>query len=148
VPLPSLNLSGDLPAGIHACSRPELLERFGTATPRRLVVGMRLARILDLAEHSGGVTRVIVFGSFVSDKPDPDDVDVFLIMKDTFDLNAVTGEARLVFEHSAAQAHFGASVFWVTRASCFPSEAEMVSGWSLKRDGSVRGIVEVTKEQS
>jgi Nucleotidyltransferase domain len=148
VPLPSLSLTGDLPAGIHACSRRELLERFGMVSPRRLVVGMRLERILDLVYQLGGVARVIVFGSFVSGKPDPNDVDVFLIMEDAFDLNAVTGEARLVFDHSAAQAHFGASVFWVRRASCFPTEAEMVSGWSLKRDGSMRGLVEITKEQS
>jgi hypothetical protein len=109
---------------------------------------MRLERILDLVYQFGGVARVIVFGSFVSGKPDPNDVDVFLIMEDAFDLNAVTGEARLVFDHSAAQAHFGASVFWVRRTSCFPTEAEMVSGWSLKRDGSMRGIVEIAKEQS
>ncbi len=30
-----------------------------------------------------------------------------------FDLSEVTGEARLIFDHAAAQAHFGASVFWL-----------------------------------
>jgi len=30
------------------------------------------------------------------------DVDVFLIMHDTFDLTQVTGEARLIFDHAAA----------------------------------------------
>ncbi len=109
---------------------------------------MRLERILDLVARSGHVARIIVFGSFVSDKTEPNDVDLFLIMEDTFDLSAVTGEARLVFDHPTAQAHFGASVFWVRRVSCFPNETEMVSGWSLKRNGSMRGIVEVTKEQS
>ena len=148
MPIPVLNAAGDLPLGVHACSQSELLERFGAVSARRSLIGMRLKRVLALVADSGQVARTIVFGSFVSDKPEPNDVDLFLVMEDTFDLAKVSGEARLVFDHSAAQAHFGASIFWVRRASCFPSEAEMVSGWSLKRDGSARGIVELMKELS
>ena len=109
---------------------------------------MRLERILELVAEAGHMARVIVFGSFVSSKVEPNDVDLFVIMEDTFDLANVIGEPRLLFDHSTAQARFGASVFWVRRASCFPNEAEMISGWGLKRDGNARGIVEVTKELS
>lgn len=144
--LPAPNADGDLPSGVHACSLREVLDRFGSSTARRRLMGMRLKRVLDLVADTGQAARVVVFGSFVSEKPEPNDVDVFLVMDDAFDLDAVTGESRLVFEHGAAQAHFGASVFWVRRSACFPSEAEMVSGWGLKRDGNIRGIVEVTKE--
>jgi len=62
-----------------------------------------------------------------------------------FDLDQVVGEARLVFDHSAAQAHFGASIFWLRQLAAFPSEEEAVLGWQLKRDGTRRGIVEVTE---
>ena len=92
-----------------------------------------------------GSERVIVFGSFVSDKEAPHDIDLFLVMEDSFDLSLVTGEAKLLFEHAVAQSHFGASIFWSRRASCFPSEEEMVAGWGLKRDGTVRGLVEVER---
>lgn len=78
-------------------------------------------------------------------KPDPNDVDVFLVMNDMFDLSQVTGEARLVFDHPAAQAHFGASIFWLRQLAALPSEEELVRGWQLKRDGTRRGIVEVTE---
>jgi hypothetical protein len=67
-------------------------------------------------------------------------------MEDTFTLDLVAGEARLVFDNAFAQAHFGASVFWVRRCACFPSEAEMVSGWGLKRGGDYRGIAEIMME--
>ena len=107
---------------------------------------MRLERILQLVAEAGHAARTIVFGSFLSDKKEPNDVDLLLIMEDTFDLAKVTGEPRLLFDHSTAQARFGASVFWVRRASCFPNEAEMVSGWGLKRDGSIRGLVEIAEE--
>ena len=102
--------------------------------------------MLDLANATGQVARIIVFGSFLSDKAAPNDVDVFLMMEDTFSLDGVSGEARLVFNQPSAQAHFGASVFWVRRPACFPSEFELVSGWAEKRDGRPRGIVEVMKE--
>ncbi len=146
MPLPALIETGDLPPGVHQGSLRELIGQFGTETQRRRIVASRLRRVLELAGATGQVARVIVFGSFLSDKAEPNDVDVFLVMEDTFDLDGVSGEARLVFNQPSAQAYFGASVFWVRRLACFPSESELVSGWALKRDGSTRGIVEVTKE--
>ena len=104
---------------------------------------MRLRRVYELAVATGHVSRFIVFGSFVTAKPEPNDVDLFLLMDDTFDLTQLTGEGRLVFDHSAAQAHFGASIFWLRRLAALPNEEEAVLGWQLKRDGTRRGIVEV-----
>lgn len=78
-------------------------------------------------------------------KLEPNDVDVFLVMLDAFDLSQVTGEARLVFDHPSAQAHFGASVFWLRQLAALPDEEEAVLGWQLTRDGTRRGIVEVTE---
>jgi hypothetical protein len=34
----------------------------------------------------------VVFGSFVTDTPQPNDVDVFLLMDDNFDASQFTGE--------------------------------------------------------
>jgi hypothetical protein len=82
-------------------------------------------------------------GSAKPAKPEPNDVDLFLLMDDTFDLSQVTGEARLVFDHPAVQAHFGASIFWLRRLAALPNEEEAILGWQLKRDGTRRGIVEI-----
>ena len=141
--LPPFNAGGDLPPGIHRGTIAETLERFATGSAQRRVVGLRLERVFALLAACGHLSRAIIFGSFVSDKEVPNDLDLFLIMEDSFDLAAVAGEARLIFDHAAAQSHFGASIFWVRRMSCFPSEEEMVSGWALKRDGTARGLVEV-----
>ena len=81
-------------------------------------------------------------------KPDPNDVDVFMIMDDAFDLSQITGEERLLFDHASAQAHFGASIFWLRRLAAFPSEEEAILGWQRKRDGAYRGIVELTGVQT
>jgi len=55
-------------------------------------------------------------------------------------------EAALVFDHSAADAHFGASVFWVPRLATFGGEQAAVEYWQVKRAGGRRGIVEITEE--
>ena len=143
--LPSITETGDLPQGVYPASLQEVLNQFGQATIQRKLVGMRLKRVYELAAATGQMKRFIVFGSFLTAKPEPNDVDVFLVMHDTFDLTQVTGEARLIFDHPAAQAHFGTSIFWLRQLAALPNEDEAVLGWQLKRDGTRRGIVEVTE---
>ena len=58
----------------------------------------------------------------------------------------MSGEAALVFDHSVADAHFGASVFWVRCLAAFGGEQAAVEYWQVKREGGRRGIVEITEE--
>ena len=73
---------------------------------------------------------------------------MFLVMDDTFDASQVTGDARLLFDHAAAPAHFGASVFWVRHLAARPGEQAAVEFWQVKRGGGRRGIVEILTEAS
>ena len=98
------------------------------------------------ARASGHLARFVVFGSFVTDKPEPNDLDVFLLMEDTFDASTVEGETRLLFDHAAAQAAFGASVFWLRRRAAWEGEATAIEYWQVKRGGDRRGIVEIILE--
>jgi hypothetical protein len=143
VPLPSITETGDLPQGLHRASLEEVLSHFAEGSVQRKLVGMRLRRVYELAIATRHVKRFIIFGSFVTSKPEPNDVDVFLVMDDAFDLSQVKGEATLVFDHPAAQAHFGASIFWLRQLAALPSEEEAVQSWQRKRDGARRGIVEI-----
>ena len=99
------------------------------------------------ATGTGQLARFVVFGSFISAKREPADVDVFLLMEETFDMGQLTGEARVLFDHAAAQAHFGASVFWLRRLAALGGEEQAIVGWQIKRDGTFRGIIEVVEEQ-
>jgi uncharacterized protein DUF6932 len=83
---------GDLPVGIHQATLAEVMERFGQSNFQRRVMAQRLARIYDLSQSTGQVARFIVYGSFITAKPFPNDVDVFLLMEDTFDSNQLSGE--------------------------------------------------------
>jgi hypothetical protein len=105
-----------------------------------------LRRTYRIAAASGDLARFVVFGSFVTAKREPADVDVFVLMDDAFDASRLTGEVRLLFDHAAAQASFGASVFWLRRRAALEGEAAAMELWQVKRDGSLRGIVEIVPE--
>lgn len=144
--LPPFEPSGDLPPGVYPATLAEALQRFGTGSVQRNSVALRLERIYHVSQGTGHLARCIVFGSFVTAKAEPNDVDVFLLMEDSFDFGQLTGETRLLFEHASAQAHFGASVFWLRRMAAFLGEHATIEHWQIKRDGGQRGIVEIIRE--
>ena len=140
---PDSNENGDLPPGIHQATLAEVVDHFGRGTPQRQIMVRRLEHIYTLAAQTGHLARFIIFGSFVTNKPDPGDVDIFLLMEDSFDVSQVSGEAALIFDHVATQNYEGASIFWIRRLAALEEEEATVAYWQLKRDGNQRGIVEV-----
>lgn len=144
--LPEFKENGDLPRGIHKTTLKELLSRFSSGSPKRMVLALRLKRIYQIALDTGNLSRFVIFGSFITEKANPNDVDVFMLMEDDFDFSKVTGETKLLFDHSMAQSHFGCSVFWVRRLAALGGEDETIEYWQIKRDGTYRGIVEITEE--
>jgi len=98
----------------------------------------------QLAVRTGAPRSFCVFGSFVSTEPTPRDVDVILVMRHDFRVEHCPREALTVFTHADAQARFGASVFWL-REGMLDEHAmrEFFLVWQTKRDGTLRGILEV-----
>ena len=140
---PEFDASGDMPPGIHPALLGEVVAHFGSGTPQRQRVSRRLEHIYALAKASGHLARFIVFGSFVTAKPAPNDVDIFLLMEDSFDVSRIPHDMLTVFDHTAAQNLLGASVFWIRRAAALGGEEATIEHWQITRAGGQRGIVEV-----
>ena len=145
---PEFGNNGDLPEGIYEATLTEILQNFGTENAQRIRLGQRLERIYTLVNSTGQVARFIVFGSFVTAKPIPGDVDIFLLMENSFDADQVPGEAALIFDHEKAQNVLGASIFWIRKLAAIGGEQEAVEYWQIKRDNTRRGIVEVIHNDS
>jgi hypothetical protein len=142
--LPEFNEAGDLPAGIHPASLAEVMVRFGHGTNQRAAVTARLRRIYDLAVATGALDRLVVFGSYVSDIPVPNDVDVILVMREEFNPDSCPVESLVLFEHGRAGAELGASIFWVRPGMLLGEPLEQfLAHWQRKRDGTLRGLVEI-----
>src|SRR5262249_41732827 len=93
--------------GVHPSTMDDVVARLGTGTPQRQAVTASLREIYDLARPSGKLDRVILFGSYVTARPEPNDVDIVLVMRDDFDLHACDRYTRRLFDHQRAANSFG-----------------------------------------
>jgi hypothetical protein len=144
MPLPDFNEFGDLPAGHYPASLAEVVARFGSGTTQRTAVTGRLNRICQLAVATGHLDRVVVFGSYVSDADEPNDVDVILVMGNDFRPEDCPAESSVLFDHARADDELGASIFWVRPDMLLGEPLEQfLAHWQIKRDGTRRGIVEI-----
>jgi uncharacterized protein DUF6932 len=145
MPLPDFNQFGDLPEGTYQASLAEVLARFESGTPQRKAVSERLKRIRQLAIATGHLDRLLVFGSYVSDVSEPNDVDIILVMRDDFRSETCPRESSVLFDHARAHDELGASVFWVRPEMLLGEPLEQfLAFWQTKRDGRRRGIVEIS----
>lgn len=90
MPIPTLDGSGLLPEGLHDCTIDEIEEAFGrfVASDRRPRLFRDLRRYFDEACAARAGTHLIVNGSFVTSKPDPNDIDVVLVLRASLNLTA------------------------------------------------------------
>jgi hypothetical protein len=147
MPLPEFNAVGDLPIGIHKVTLEEVLLRFSSETGQRGLVTRRLLHVYNLARRTGYLERFVIFGSYITNKTEPNYADVILIMKDAFNVETCPVEFLALFDHAVGQVRYGVSIFW-TRPSALIRETidEYISYWQIKRDKTLRGIVEVIEE--
>jgi hypothetical protein len=147
--LPEFNEQGDLPVGVHHATLDEVLTLFGHGTPQRQVVTAQLVRIYELARATGKLLRFVIFGSYVTVKPAPNDIDIILVMRDDFEVAECDAQTQPLFDHLRAQQIFGASVFSVRPSTVLLATIdEFISYWQIKRDQTQRGIIEVRVEEA
>jgi hypothetical protein len=141
--LPEFNEQGNLPEGVHTATEEEVIARFATSSARRRWLGERLRDVIATAKATGKLSRLIVWGSFVTAKEAPNDLDLLLVMAADFDPAQVPEPLRLLFDYPKARIRFRADAFW-TRASM---PADILTLWldtyQVGKDFQRRGIVEV-----
>jgi predicted nucleotidyltransferase len=143
VVLPELTAEGDLPPGVHGADWQEFQSRFGCSSPRRVWLSGRLRELVELAAISGKLRRVFVWGSFVTAKPVPKDLDILLIMDEDFEVEAIAAVAQTVFDSVRARLLFESDVFWA-RASIGNEALQLwLETYQISRSFRKRGIVEL-----
>lgn len=144
MPLPAFNEFGDLPEGSHLTTFDEVVARFGVGSTQRQAVTNRLRRIYQLAVATGQLDRLLIFGSYVSDVDEPNDVDVILVMRNEFHSEECPADSLVLFDHERADRELGASVFWI-RPDMLLGEPldQFLAFWQTKRDGRRRGVAEI-----
>ena len=84
--IPTLD-DGVLPEGIHDCPADEVAEAFGRfqRSDRRMKLMEKLTAYLRDAKQSALVLWVIIDGSFVTAKDEPEDIDLIVVLKPDID---------------------------------------------------------------
>ncbi len=97
---------------------------------------------MELAARNGKLRRVFIWGSFVTAKPAPRDLDLLLIMDEDFEVDAVAAPARAVFDSVRAKLLFEADVFWARSSIGHELLDLWLDTYRTARSFRKRGIVE------
>ena len=76
--IPPFNDNGVLPFGVHRATFEEVYERFGHGSEQREAQLQSLEWLMPLCRKAG-ITKVLLNGSFVTDRLEPNDVDCVLL---------------------------------------------------------------------
>src|SRR4051794_19742997 len=89
--IPDFRPDGYLPEGLYLATEAEVVFRFGSSSPRRRRLVLRLRRWVELARRTG-CRRLFVDGSFVTAKPTPGDVDAVVFLGKDFQHQVDAGD--------------------------------------------------------
>ncbi|MCY2950730.1 MAG: hypothetical protein NTU53_01985 [Planctomycetota bacterium] len=76
--IPAFNESGYLPPGIHVATIEEVIARFGGGSEIRRAQGQSLMWLVPVC-RAAGIVRLVINGSFVTSRSEPNDVDCLLL---------------------------------------------------------------------
>jgi len=141
--IPDYNIDGNLPEGIYLFEEEEFINHFSSSSARRKWLGDRMRELLALIKSTGQLDRIFVWGSFVSAKESPNDVDILLLMKETFQLEKISEDSKVIFDHVAARIRFHIDIFWSKSTIGEKTLHLWLDTYQIAKDFKRRGIVEV-----
>jgi hypothetical protein len=145
MPIPPLDQHGLLSVGIHDCTLDELKGRFGSfqINDQRPKLFHKLVAFIVEAQTARFARCLLIDGSFVTAKADPNDIDLVLVLPLTHDLEADLSPAQynLVSKRSV-QKRYGFDIVTVREITAEYNEAaaffQQVRGQPALRKGLLR----------
>lgn len=142
--IPALDDQGFLPPGIYLAPLDQVVARFGSGNPTREGLGGLLTEIVGAARRYPTLKRVLVWGSFVSAKPEPRDLDFSVVIGRDHRGSSIASEHRRFFTEYDANVFYGVDNGYLTVPDYnFDKYIEFVNFFGTTRTGAPRGIVEV-----
>jgi hypothetical protein len=78
--LPEFELNGNLPPGIHLTKLSEIRTRLGVGSVARQHQMNLLQMVADAAQNYSTIKRILLWGSFITTKPEPNDLDYSIVV--------------------------------------------------------------------
>lgn len=144
--LPKFDFDGDLPPGIHQTTIDELEQRLGrfVVSDRRIKVFTLFKHLMTMARSSGIVDRLVVGGSFVTAKAEPNDIDVVIILSTDVDFEALTPSQYTVTDRRALRRVLKTEALDIITVRNGTTRMDLVlEFFQSTRDNKQVGVVEV-----
>ena len=143
MPIPSFGEDGWLPVGHHAATWEEVVARFGgDVGSRRASLTSKLLELRDALRSCGLAGRVLLNGSYVSAKAEPDDFDLLLIGPPDIQLLKDSNPALAeLLDAERVEKLFECSLFYVSSES--PALGEILTLWDHSKEKVPKGSIEV-----
>src|SRR5579862_4807221 len=145
MPIPAFDKDGFLPQGVHDCTFDEVKARFGAfqGSDRRPQLFQKLENLLRECRAAQLGQWLLVDGSFVTAKTDPNDIDLVLVLFRHFDVMADLPPLQYnLISKRAVQKRFGFDMIAVREESVEYAEAvnffAQVRGAPTARKGILR----------
>ena len=139
--IPDFREDGYLPEGLHLATEAEIIFRFGTSTNQRRRLALRLRRWIELS-RSVAAKRLFVDGSFVTAKPEPNDVDAVVWLADDFIDRVSRGDIQAIELETMLLTRRPEEIFAAEDRRDWDDWVEFFSR-TREPDGRPKGIVEV-----
>ena len=144
MPIPRFNEHDWLPDGIYDGTLEEARVRFGTfhGSDRRSWLWAKCVEFIREAKASGLVEAVLVDGSFATAEPDPDDIDLILVVAASHNFSAeLPPDHYNVLAQTRARRRFGFDIV-VKNGSENLAQATAFFQQVKQRPGLKKGILE------
>ena len=143
MPIPLLRDDGTLPPGIYRATFTETFAVFGQGAARQDKAEL-LKIVVEAARQYPTIKRVLVWGSFVTNKPDPNDLDYSIVVGKDFSPELIRKEHRRFFVPAEARQYYGVDKgYFVISDYPIVKYAELMMFICQNRQGQWHGIVEI-----
>jgi len=139
--IPDFRDDGYLPEGLHVATDAEITFRFGTHTPRRKRLALRLRRWIELS-RAVSAKQLSVDGSFMTAKPEPNDVDAVVWLPDDFAQRVSSGQSEAIELETMLLTRHPEEIFAAEDRRDWDDWLEFFSR-TREADGRRKGVVEV-----
>ena len=144
--VPEFDIDGDLPPGIHQATFGELERRFRRfmVSDRRIDLFALFKQLVAMTRRSGIVERLVIGGSFVTSKSEPNDIDIVIVLSHDLDFDALTPSQYAVTDRSALRRVFKTDALDIVTVRSGTAQMDLVlEFFQSKRDNKQVGVVEV-----
>jgi hypothetical protein len=144
MPIPNYTTEGLLPPGIYAATLKQIGTRYGEGSEARRRLSVLLREVVEAAKSYPSMKRILLWGSFITRKDEPNDLDYSVIVSVDHRLTEVAPAHRRFFVPSEARRRYGVDAGYLLIRD-YPLEPYVERlDFICKRKGVPCGIIEIS----